>query len=182
MDKTDIQKISADKELMEALGTVTLTWSLLNATIQATVWRFLNLDSTRGKILTANLSTGQLIQLLETVFDFLSKSFTKDEKQLHNRFFSGLNELNAMRNDIMHGDWEPILHDGKLMGMKALRSMARGELKTRERDWNVERLTAFSGHIKETSEMLVTILEELESQISAAESSSISDESVKPQK
>lgn len=170
MNKTDIQRLVADKELMHALGIVTMTWSLLNATIQATIWKFLNLDTTRGRILTSNLTSGQLIELLKTIFDFMTKSFSKEEKTTHNQFFTQLEKMNAYRNDIMHGAWEPIVQDKNIVGMKATRSMARGELKTREQEWNVESLIEFSRHINDTADTLVMILEELERQIAAAES------------
>ena len=131
-------------KIREGIGIIAAEWSMLEATIESTLWSIAKLDARLGATITTHAGfrncRDALLALIRDRFpncpeiDELGKLMTDD-----------LNKLYGERNRYVHGIWD---HDTLEGGARLLIFSARGKVKSDEKDVTCAELLTTANKIK----------------------------------
>ena len=94
------------QEQQRLIGLVVLNWSRLEASIDNTIWHFLNLGLDEGRVITNRLNTDLKITLLRSLAHaYLSE---EDVNEVETRLLYYIGIYQEDRNFIVHGLWETL--------------------------------------------------------------------------
>ena len=99
---------NVDHQQQLFIGQVVITWSKLENAMQDTIWHFLNVPMSDGRIVTERMDAGTLLRILRA----LGKRHL--ENPLLDQFLSIMDKIEDRsedRNFVVHGTWGTLLPD-----------------------------------------------------------------------
>lgn len=152
----DDQKQDSDahpaEPILAALGSFTYAWSGLQISLEMFVWALLGIDEQRGRIVTSNMQTLALIEMLQTILNVIQ--IPEDERPMMEDMIKGLKNLNAKRNNIIHSHWTFDEGSKDYTVLRSSRNLGRGQLKKTEKIWTIDDLMNRAAVARKMSHML----------------------------
>jgi hypothetical protein len=100
-----------DGRKLALIGAITVSWAMLEYSLQRIIWALLALNSARGRLVTNNVSIAGKVDIVRKLLG-TSRSGLANEIRLSLKAIDGLSKS---RNDIVHGNWVWHHNTGELM-------------------------------------------------------------------
>lgn len=146
--------------ILAALGMFTYAWSSLQKTLETTIWLSLELNSTKGRIITSSMQMSSLIDMLQTILSAdIIDGIKNDQTIAFSELIDKIRTLNSQRVDIMHSNWRMPGEKDDYKTMQSSRTLARGKLKSRDKTWTKNDLLALSIEVTAVADALMNLNE-----------------------
>jgi hypothetical protein len=150
-----VPNVSTGQQLL--IGRVVVAWSKLENAMQDTIWHFLRLEMSDGRIVTERMDAATLIRILRAL-----GNRHLGEPLLH-EFLSTMDKIEDKqedRNFIVHGTWGTLLPDNVALGTSLRPKAAPGEVIGEV--FPPERMHAIVQEISTALDFLVRLMSQLE--------------------
>ena len=104
---------------LQAIGTITVNWSLIEATVSVGIWQMLGVRRPVGLSITADLGATARIDMFRSVGSIVfegNKSVAEEIDSVH----TALKEMNTMRNNLVHLHWSVGANDPQALRTKKI--------------------------------------------------------------
>lgn len=154
-------QLALTEEHFTAIGRVVAEWSFLDVMLEVAIWGFADLQPGKQRPITVDMRTLQKIKVLGTLSHHRFGNSPKGRK-MFDGILSTVQELEAKRNDVVHGDWRKSGDPTKALASR-FRRTSKGPGRKKRVEMTILELTAeeieiIAGQIGELNNDLASFL------------------------